>query len=76
MSYTRIVTVTDSSNIESVSYDVDDRKMRVKFLTGGLYEYDRVFPQQFAEIVSASSVGSQFSQLLAVYVWPTTKVSG
>jgi hypothetical protein len=50
-----------SSQIASVGYNPDTRKLRVEFNhKGSLYEYDDIPQEIFDQLVSAPSVGSYF----------------
>lgn len=59
--YTRIVRVADSSQIDEVAYDVENKRLRVSFTRGGSYIYEKVPALIFAELVSARSVGKYFA---------------
>jgi len=48
----------DSSNIESIGYDESTQTLRVKFLSGGIYEYKNVPIMEFEQLINASSVGA------------------
>lgn len=56
----RHLTVSDSSNIESVGYNLATQTLEVRFLTGGVYAYPAVSPREFAALVSAPSIGHHF----------------
>lgn len=47
-----------SSNIDAISHD--GKKLRVKFKSGGVYEYDDVTDQEFTEFAQAESPGKYF----------------
>lgn len=49
-----------SSTIDELGYDPATSTMRVKFKTGGVYDYDQVTPQVFTEMAGAKSVGGYF----------------
>jgi len=51
-----------SSNIDSVGYDKDSMTLVVRFASGTTYEYLRVAPKQYSEMMNADSVGSYFSK--------------
>lgn len=54
-----------SSNVESIGYDESTQRLRVKFLTGAIYEY-RNFPiMEFEQLKNASSVGSYLNRNIA-----------
>ena len=46
-----------SSNVESIGYDEETKKLRVKFLRGVVYEYSEV-PLEKWEGLKATSAGS------------------
>jgi len=54
-----------SSNIESIGYDVGTQILRVRFLTGAMYEYKNVPVMEFEQLKSAPSVGSYFNRNIA-----------
>jgi hypothetical protein len=45
-----------SSNIESIGYDPDTRKLHVKFASA-VYEYDDVSSDEYAGLMAAESLG-------------------
>ena len=47
-----------SSNVESVGYDVDSQTVYVKFLDGKMYTYKGVPEPDYLGLLSAPSVGS------------------
>jgi hypothetical protein len=49
-----------SSNIAAVGYDETTSTLAVEFKTGKTYEYSEVPPEEFANLIGASSVGSYF----------------
>jgi len=61
ISFTRVVTITDSSNIDVIKYDPNTNNMTVSFLTGATYLYNPVNNVLFGSIVSADSVGAFFA---------------
>lgn len=50
-----------SSNINSIGYNPEGRKMYVKFNHGGTWEYVGVPPEVYAEMCGAESVGKYFA---------------
>ncbi len=52
----------DSSNIESIGYDLDLNILRIEFKSGGTYEYHNVPEGVFHELRLAPSVGTFHSQ--------------
>jgi len=59
--FTRVVTISDSSNIDVIKFDPNTNNMTVSFLTGATYLYNPVSSALFGTIVSADSVGSIFA---------------
>ena len=59
--FTRVVTISDSSNIDVIKFDPSTNNMTVSFLTGATYLYNPVSSVLFGTIVSADSVGSVFA---------------
>ncbi len=53
-----------SSCVTWVGYDPDTRTLRIKFETGGLYDYDGVHPNTVTALVKAGSVGRAFWRLI------------
>lgn len=53
-----------SSCVMEVGYDEPSQVMQIRFLTGRLYRYSNVNPDEFREISEASSVGSAFWEIL------------
>lgn len=58
----RVVKITDSSNINTVTYFRDTEGLIVKFSQGGTYAYEGIKPEIFGEFVSADSVGVYFAR--------------
>lgn len=60
------MTPVSSSQIHSLGYDADARKLRVRFLKNGApgvtWEYDDVPQAEFDALSSAASVGRYFGQ--------------
>lgn len=50
----------ESSNIESVGYDPDAKRLEVRFKGGQLWEYDDVDEATHADLLNADSVGKYF----------------
>jgi len=61
ISFTRIVTVTDSSNIDVIKFDPNTNNMAISFLSGATYLYHPVTNALFGSIVSGDSVGVVFA---------------
>lgn len=51
----------ESSNIESVGYDVESRELEVEFKTGAVYSYSDVPPEVAEGLLNAESVGRYFA---------------
>lgn len=49
--------IVDSTNLEWVSYDKDEKTLYVQFRNGGLYEYYKVPEKIFKELLEAGSKG-------------------
>jgi hypothetical protein len=49
-----------STNIKSIGYDQETRKLQVRFKSGGTYEYDGVTPEMHARFLNAPSPGGHF----------------
>ena len=56
------MTPVKSSNVKSVGYDTESKKLRVEFSNGTMYEYTDVAPHVHAEMLSAESAGSYFAK--------------
>jgi hypothetical protein len=63
----RIVEITDSSNIDSIEYDVETEHMVVTFSSNEMYSYRNVPPAVFGALVAADSVGAHFNRLKHKY---------
>ena len=50
----------ESSNIESVGYDVKEQKLVVTFKGGNSYQYDNTSPAAVCNLIFADSVGRVF----------------
>lgn len=62
-----------SSNIDSIGYDEDTEKLRVRFNDGGTYEYQDVPGNVFTGLRDAASVGSYFHNRIK-NVYTSTKL--
>lgn len=49
-----------SSNISEVGYDPDTQTLRVKFKSGGEYDYSGVSAEEHEALLSAPSIGKHF----------------
>lgn len=55
-------TAVESSQISGYQYDAKSSTLRVKFIRGGVYEYQGVEPHVIEHVfVTSASVGSAFS---------------
>ncbi len=54
-----------SSNVESIGYDEGTQTLRIKFLTGAIYEYKNVPLMEFEQLKNATSVGSYLNRNIA-----------
>lgn len=54
-----------SSNIESIGYDEGTQILRIRFLTGAVYEYKNVPIMEFEQLKNAPSVGSYLNRNIA-----------
>lgn len=50
----------ESSNIDSVGYDADNKRLTIRFLTGKTYHYNGVDPGTLDEFMKAESKGKFF----------------
>lgn len=57
----RRLKVPDSTNIESIAYDIAQRLMQVEFKNGDTYEYQHVEPIDWAMLCSSVSIGGWFA---------------
>lgn len=61
VTYTRICDVTDSRVIEKVAYAPQEKRLRIWFTTPSVWEFDDVWPSDYAALVSAYSPGEVFN---------------
>jgi hypothetical protein len=60
----------DSSSVEAIGYDVDERELWVQFHGGRTYVYSEVPEEVYQEFVQADSKGSYFNrELKPNYAW-------
>lgn len=52
----------DSSNIEQIGYDENDRELWVRFKSGDTYVYSEVPPATYDDIMRADSKGSYLNR--------------
>ncbi|WKV22069.1 hypothetical protein Phage2-1_00068 [Achromobacter phage 2-1] len=70
-------TAVESSQIAGYQYDAKSSTLRIKFIRGGVYEYQGVEPQVIEQVfVNSSSVGSAFTSTIKKNPskYPFTKV--
>lgn len=58
--YDRHVEVYNSENIESISYSLESRTMKVRFTTTATYVYYGVEPDIFATVIISKDIGKMF----------------
>jgi hypothetical protein len=68
------LTTVKSSMIHAVGYDAERRTLEVIFNTGGIYFYDGVPPEVYAELMAAESKGSYMS-LSIIPVYPYSELA-
>jgi len=54
----------ESSNIESIGYDVGSRILEVEFKNGGIYQYKGILQEVYKELMEADSFGSYLHQVI------------
>ncbi len=54
----------DSSNIDAVGYDPEQREIYIRFLSGRTYVYGDADELTFEDLRSADSVGSYFNRVI------------
>ena len=55
---------SDSSNIDSMAYSIEDTTLTVKFLSGAIYTYSGVGVDVFVALMTAESAGKAFASLI------------
>lgn len=59
-----------SSNLKSIGYNEDKKILEVEFNSGGVYQYNNVPKNIFEELMTASSHGKYFNQMIKeIYSW-------
>ncbi len=53
-----------SSNIATVGYDPDKKRLCVQFQTGKVYEYTDVDSDTYVKLTTAESTGKAFNELI------------
>jgi hypothetical protein len=54
----------ESSNVNTVGYDVNQKILEVEFKSGGIYQYAGVQPEMYADLLKAESIGRFVSQVV------------
>ncbi len=54
----------DSSNVQAVGYDADNREIYVEFIGGDTYVYSEADQATFDGLLHASSVGSYLNRVI------------
>ncbi|MBQ4470356.1 MAG: KTSC domain-containing protein [Synergistaceae bacterium] len=54
----------ESDDLKSVGYDEKERKLEIEFRNGWIYEYTRVPPEIYGELVKAESKGTYFAKAI------------
>jgi hypothetical protein len=54
--------MVDSSNIEAIGYDTDERELHVRFTSGRTYAYQDVPAEVYAELQQSDSKGSYLNR--------------
>jgi hypothetical protein len=54
--------LVQSSNVYSVGYDAEKRRLEVEFVNGGVYEYLDVPPEKHEALLAAESKGRYLTQ--------------
>jgi hypothetical protein len=55
-------TKVDSSQLEAVAYDAENKVLQVEFKGGSIYEYENVESSIHEELMKAESIGRFFNQ--------------
>ena len=66
-------TKVNSSNIDSIGYDENNKVLEIEFKSGGVYQYANVPKDIFVALIKASSHGNFFHARIKDK-FPTTKV--
>ena len=65
MTFTREVTITDSTAIDRVWYSPSEHRLRIRFpITQSIWEYEKIWPREFGQLVAAHSPGKYFNTRL------------
>ena len=52
----------ESSNVESIGFNESTQTLRVKFLSGSIYDYKNVPVMEFEQLKNAQSIGSYLNR--------------
>lgn len=68
----------ESSQIDTVAYDLATSRLEIAFKTGSVYVYDNVTAEMVSDFITAESVGKWFGQHIKPHVdkFPFTKIRG
>jgi KTSC domain len=69
------MTDVESSMILSVGYDAEKKTMRVLFVSGKTFEYSRVPPEVYRELMDSGSKGS-YMRSEVIDCFPTREMKG
>jgi hypothetical protein len=53
-----MIPIEGSKNVDAIGYNRDSQELKIRFKNGGLYAYDSVPPEAYAELMAAHSKGS------------------
>ena len=67
-------TEVDSSNVDAIAHDPASKTLAVRFKGGGLYTYDGVNHDEYANFVHAESIGKYLNNVIKV-LYPYKKWS-
>lgn len=67
----------DSSQIVSIGYSSELRKLEIEFKTGSVYVYDNITPEIHSKLMAADSIGKFFGQNIKPFpdAFPFTKIA-
>ncbi len=68
------MTLVESSNVESIGYDSQNRTVYIQYLKGGLYIYKDVPEMEYEGLLYAPSIGSYLHRNFK-NVYPYEKIS-
>lgn len=67
--------VTKSSTIDAVGYEPEHKRLKIKFKSGGTYQFEGVSPEDHSKLITAASVGKHFHQHIKS-AFKSTKLGG